>query len=527
MRLTVLAAMLAAACLDDPHALAPPVVDEPTDGLTTHSCLTRVRTDLPGDDWSPGSGWGVEFGRTSHMNWRTNGGRIHEADTPTFDSRVDEPYQFAVTLESGANSLEIGRCDAVDYCAWKTVDVNVVQGPGDPDCTFGGGLRLLRDFVLARAVHPHPDGWVLVEAVPGGEAGGLVKFDAEGKRVSQFGTDGLARPGEYVFGSLTAPDGNGFLVLTTQGNGHQLLSRLADDGTLDATLGTGGVAEVPTGDATSFIVLDLRAWTDGTFLLAGLATRDASTKPQPFLLALDASLHVSVSRFLGTGAPVDLGLRPFTDARIDADGTAWFLVDGTVVAGSLTADRTDFGVEGVFALDASDGAPAGFGAGGGTVAIGLRQYLQDGSARFRLRTVTGSSTALVELPGAPGDPYGNDRAVQVAVDDAGTAFAAYAVRTNPRSIWGWTQPLADGSGFQVARVKGGALDTAFGAGGTTLVRFEDAHLPVAVDATTDVPNALALDDAGRLLVVGTTRAPTGAWTPPYGTAGVGLVRLLP
>jgi uncharacterized delta-60 repeat protein len=241
------------------------------------------------------------------------------------------------------------------------------------------------------------------------------------------------------------------LVNGTLIGGDLELARLTGSGSLDTSFGSGGQVTTavlgPSVDQAANLVL---TQPDGKIVVVGTSFAQLDTDLSVARYNADGSLD---SSFNGNGI-VRFGsgsgqfLNP-TAVTVDASGRL-------LVAGYLPYFFGSYADFAVLRLNADGSPDTSFGTGG----------------RATVRSATGSTY---------------DKIHGVTVDSSGQVVLA-----------GISSSFITGSQFAVARLNAdGSKDTGFGSGGETTIRYGTGY-------TQDTASGLALDAAGRIVVVGTT-----------------------
>ena len=243
---------------------------------------------------------------------------------------------------------------------------------GQPDDAFGGGdgyveTQLGEASGFARAVAVTGGGQILVagDASAGGLSHGyLARYDADGTLDATFGDAGVADLGVMVpRGIALRPDGG----VVVAGSGSQYtsggtaygvvrLTAVSSSGTTDAGFGNGGSASYvlgsPASDSTAYALLRR---SDGSLVIAGSAWSDG-----------DNALDFLLARFSPTG---ELLGKTLTEIGDRGEAEAYALAqdgDGRLVAAGYTNDAG--GYRWAAARYLADGtADAAFGTGGTVV----------------------------------------------------------------------------------------------------------------------------------------------------------------
>jgi uncharacterized delta-60 repeat protein len=361
----------------------------------------------------------------------------------------------------------------------------------------------------ARAVALQPDGKIVVAGTASNGSDddlALMRLDTDGVQDAGFGFDGtaltdLAGRNDRAAALVVQPDGR-LVVAGTSGDGSDrefVLVRYFPDGSLDGSFGAGGVAVTDFG-ATEDIAGALVLQSDGGLVVAGYRWNDTHMETE-FALARyrgdgtpDSNFGVGgkVTTALGgtAGYPVALAPQPdgkvvlasglhsdFIVVRYAADGS----LDSTFNPGGATPGVavTDFSGASEWAsavLVQPDGAIVAAGRSNSTLA--LARYTPDGS----LDSSFGTNGRVT--PGVSVNSVG-----AIALQPDGKILVTAGM---------WNQANTNNDFGLVRLTSAGLLDMA-----------------VAKDAIgneDDIPAALAVDPAGRVLVAGLSNAGVNATT---------------
>ncbi len=157
----------------------------------------------------------------------------------------------------------------------QNVDLLVADPPGTLDETFNGvgmvGLALSDKTVAAKGVAVQADGRIVVVGKHSGGQFAIARFLEDGTLDASFGSGGTvvsAKNGE-LNGVAIQP--NGRIVAVGTGSPHITLMRVLADGKLDPTFGNSGYASLGSGSAASSKGLGLVLQSDGKIVAAGSA----------------------------------------------------------------------------------------------------------------------------------------------------------------------------------------------------------------------------------------------------------------
>ncbi len=305
--------------------------------------------------------------------------------------------------------------------------------------------------------------------------------------VARFGSDlafGAAFDAGEVAASALAVQPNGMLLLGGVRAGHAALARLARDGSLDGTFGTGGSLTTTLGDASAVRALALTA--DGRVVAAG-AKRVAT------------DFDVTVVRYAESGAldttwgTAGIVAMPFGPGD-DGIRTAVLAPDGKLVVAGYAYNGMDFDI--LVARLLPDGKlDPSFGNGTGRVI-----YDRPGTSQFAYGIVVqpdgkivvsgqgGPGTVVLRLnaDGALDALFGTQG---VTVISEGDAFGV-ALRPDGKLTVAGAAPAR---GFFASRLTpSGAVDATFGQNGIVTTQFDADARGIA----------FALDPNGKLVVAG-------------------------
>lgn len=387
---------------------------------------------------------------------------------PTFNmtGRVKTPMGFAGDDVTRIATQINGKIVCAGYSENASGDYDFAvlrfNADGSLDTTFNGVGKLLQpvgpglDYATGLAIQP--DGKIIVSgaAFNGKDDDiALVRLNPDGSLDPGFGAGGI------VTTSISGQDRGAALALQYDGKivvagyvfspdgGGMVLARYNPDGSLDTGFGNGGIVEDQGGGAWDFGARDVKVQPDGKIVVAGEGFRDN------LILVVFAA-----ARFLPDGTP---------DAAFGSGGKVFSQVRG----GVSRAFSLALGEDGAIFL-------------GGGSSDGKGEFSDYTAARYR--AADGSLDPAFGAGGVAiahvGDWLNLGHAVLVQPD--GKVLLAGQRYENP----------ATGHNFGVVRYgAGGALDTAFGAGGLVNVDWNNGF---------DRATAMEIQPDGKILVAGTT-----------------------
>ncbi len=422
-----------------------------------------------------------------------------------FSNIVFEPDGAFTAVGSGLASL--GDLGSGFAPVLTRTDAN-----GNADTAFGASgevmFRAGGSFDRAQAVAVQPDGKVLVGGWAYDSGGvGVVRLDENGELDTTFAEEGsLLRSDNLSYVSSLAADENGRVLVSGLSAGRDfpgfVVERYLESGELDATFGTEGVAGgLLVGDleATGF---SMTVASDGTIYLVGQTDVDETTT-EFGVLALSADGD-RMSSFGADGAATSafgMGRSTGTHVALQPDGHVVVLGLGsnqvTLVRFSASGVLDD-GFGPIVVSDATGALPLGLAVqpDGGIIAVA-----GDTAGNLTIMRLTssgqpdpsfGSSGVVTETFGG-NDYYGLYVSVGLAVlPDGGIALGLASARDDGLVETGMLlRYLSDGSP-DLDFAPGGQQEVALGGGSTAF-------------------HAMALDESGRLVVVGRT------WTANEGS----------
>ena len=383
------------------------------------------------------------------------GGKV----TSSVGGKDDISYSVALQLD--------GKIIVAGYMvnSGNTADFALARytASGAPDTGFGNGGKVTTDFAgkddFGYSVALQPDGKIVVAGFATNASGGtdfaMARYTTAGVLDTGFGTGGKVTTdfaGKNDFGSSLAlqPDGKiivaGYTINATD-NANFALARYTASGVLDTGFGTGGKVTTGfgTGNAVGFGVA-LQA--DGKILVTGYSD-------------LNSTISFALARYTASGAQ-DAGFG--TGGRVTTsfgDGSVGYSVavqpDGKiVVAGASTSSS-------------------------GNYSFSLARY---------------SAGGILD----PG--FGNGGKVMTSVFGRLEPRRSVAIQGDGKIVVAGNSTAISNSGnlALMRYTASGALDTAFGIGGTVSTR---------VGSSSDKASSIALQPDGKIVVVGSSTSSNG------------------
>ncbi len=487
---------------------------------------------------------------------------------------------FATALAVGADGGVFVGSAGVDFTVLHLTAVGAL----DPAYGTAGIATLGAVPGNVAALALQPDGkLVLAGTTSGAPACAVIRLDATGARDAAFGTRvfDFGAVGARANGVAIAPDGT--VVVAGDAPSSSAVrfgvARLATDGNFVAAFGGGGTGRLttvvgPGDDALAAIAIAA----DGTIVAAGFAFDGTRTQ---FLVArfdaagaLDPAFGSGglVTTALSTGNDAARGVAVLADGRIVvagyADsaqlGVARYLPTGTLdptfgnggkivlpgvlgLASAVASDGTiyvagqagshDFAVA---ALDPSGALHGGFGASG------IAKLVAGGTRSYQARAISIDPSGALVLAGLRYDPasaanhtdtalvrFGSSGTIDGAFGTGGVAVTSVAPYDFANAVTlqadgaivvagGTSEGVGTGlQDFVIERyLASGALDPAFGAGGTVTLDLGGA----------DEATGVVVQPDGAIVVAGTSTAagtfalarfaPDGALDATFGVAGI-------
>jgi uncharacterized delta-60 repeat protein len=380
-----------------------------------------------------------------------------------------------------------------------------LTGDGALDSTFSGDGKQLVD--------PNPIAWNVSEfaylALDSGDrivvAGGAytgnghhshfttIRVDSEGSLDTTFSDDGIQVINFDGFSSkanaVTVDTADRILIIGVSGADFAM-ARLTKSGTLDTTFSSDGKLLTDIVQSNDEFVTDIEYQADGKVLVLGQSNYGSTAIAR---YTTDGSLDAS----FGTAGTLIIESDVFYSMAVDSLNR--IVLAGNTLIARLNADGSpdmSFGTEGrqsvgMFVTDSGAGLVvdnlgriimSGYSHGPGQRDFAVIRLDSDGW----LDTTFGDGRQTVDFNS--GDDYGNS----VAVDSIGRIL-----------ISGVTYQAATGADFAVARLNAdGSLDTTFGVDGKQIFDFGN---------TEDTVRQVIVDDTDRIVVVGdTNQTTTGA-----------------
>jgi uncharacterized delta-60 repeat protein len=405
---------------------------------------------------------------------------------------------------------------------------------GLPDPTFGTGGQVLSSIAGgANAVIAQPDGKIMIA---GGNNGNFLvsRHNLDGSLDGSFGSGGYTTTdfGSNLDGASAValqPQANGTnkilaagRTISKHGNGNNefALARYTATGVLDTTFGSKGTVVTALAGTTSAGAIAMAVDSSGRILVAGWANASHVAALVRYTAngALDTSFGSAgqLVTSIGTNGGVSVALQPdgkivLAGTQLDPANNDWEFLTARFNANG-TADAT-FGSGGVAT------AHPGFGDSVGGITI-------DGSGRILVAGAEGSGPPYVPVagyyllrytPGGTLDGGFGSGGIVTLINPAGWHngnVRGVAVQPDGKIVLGGNiyDDVAQASHLVGVRVSPtGTVDTGYGAAGWASAQF----------TYNEDPRALALQQDGRLVIVGSAR-PTSAPQP----TDVALVRFL-
>ncbi len=377
---------------------------------------------------------------------------------------------------------------------------------GSPDTAFGNDgvatANLGEDACTSEdSVLVQSNGKVIVAGERSGKLA-IVRFNGSGSLDTSYGSSGVATinlGAAYAIASsrvrsLLQP--NGKLIVATSGIDGFAVVRLAQDGSLDGSFGSGGVAAVAQLVLTRAIGLQA----DGKIVFAGGDLAGTPSASNPGVLARfnpDGSLDSSFGT-AGT-AQLDFGFGGMAPAVVAPDSSGGFVVMGGATA-CVASDESCIVTFSANALArfTSAGLPdMSFGDDGQVVASPLGNVVTGARNSHPKAAIAQPDGSVI----VTGDSYAYD-----------------------------THPYPGGSGFALAKyTRDGRIDSRFGDGGFVATSLVSDPSTLPTTATTALRQA-----NGKIVVVGGARSsvsgrvrfavarylPDGSLDPVFGTGGI-------
>ncbi len=528
MRLSIGAVFLLLGCEATITENSPPVVSEPVAGFTTDRALVRVHMSAPGDGAS--SGQSTSYGG-GHANWRINGGATTEVSRPINDRDPIHPFVFSAIVPEGSSSLELGRCNDVDQCGYTKVNVVLKTASGSPDPSFGGAGQLIEPRLgRAEGVAVLPDGRVLI-AAEGNESPpkmGLIMFKPDGHKDLTWGTNGVASltvVNARAF-LLPRPGGGVLAIFSRPSAGQTYVARFDAAGKLDTAFADpalgGEVRGFPWQGPSGGVILDAVVDGAGHVVVAGQAQASDLGSAPPFIQTVDFDLNSLAVMELATGAPVAANV---VAASLDKTGRAAFLLDDRLTRGSTAGVETTFGTAGRVDLPSNFSSTGAVALRADGTVVSVRKTAS--SLHVSWVTATGVVSSF-EVPSDGPPPAMGDWPMVLKESAAGVYLASTGLRPSDATR-AWTMENEPGSDIVVFRLNAGAIDTTFGTAGRADASMALSWAPVSTESLLDTPLAMAIDPAGKPVVVGGSATTTQATLDSYTKRGPGMaaVKFIP
>lgn len=393
--------------------------------------------------------------------------------------------------------------------------------PGDLDPTFSGDGKLTDGVGRANRVVIQPDGKIVVVGADHNNNGfAVARYNPNGSPDTDFGGgDGKVTTDigfSYEIANAVALQSDGKIVAvgtTWDGSGsqwgHFSLVRYNPDGSLDLTFG-GGDGVVVTADlGTGWVEANAVAiQSDGKIVAAGMSDYFLYDFPELTVIRYNPDGSLDLPFGVGGKAKIPWGPGPFGGLApaVENATSAAIQPDGKIIAAGYTYGFWDFSA--VVRLNSNGSFDSTFGGGDGVVVTDIGSgadvahsvaiqsdgkivtagYSNNGSnddfALVRY-TPSGSIDTTFDSDGKVVTPIGsgNDVARTVAVQSDGKILVAGYSDNGPDEDFALARYNSDGS-----------PDTTFGGG--------DGKTTADFDSSEDSASGMALDSAGRAVVVG-------------------------
>jgi hypothetical protein len=524
MTCRVLAFLALAGCPSTLETTAPQLV-EPLDGTTIDRCVVRVRIDPPGRDLKY-----VESAQF-YAAYKLDGGAPIHARAWTQDRDPTASFVFPVTLHTGANRLEVGRCDG-DECGWSTANVTVAQHPGSPDCAAPGSGSLITTLPWSSKTRAIALGGgrfaTSHDAGTGPLAHTTLTWSAADGSIDTSMTTTTMPFDVGVPVLASRPTGGWFGAFQRPGNSH--LVRIGTNGVLDTTFGTNGSLDVRAPDNRGLGIMTLTPASGGGYYAGGTVEVPAMPLSRiPFGMHVDEQGVVTSFTELDPGS----GVWETMDIAIDESGRfratvtdAGTRMNNFVLAGTIGSGiTTNYGTQGHAALP-SDPGVSSITLDGVVVTVA---QLHEGDLRILRLDGNGAPVSTIELPLQSPYPTGLDVRPRMWSAPDGSLYVTVTVGHDPEVARSWGTDPQVGTDVATVRIRNGALDTSFGDAGISKVSSMLAYDPISTETVYDTALALGPSASGGPAMLTYSQSTPTTAQGEYTVRGpaLGRIELLP
>jgi uncharacterized delta-60 repeat protein len=420
---------------------------------------------------------------------------------------------LGVALQSDGKIVMMGATDNYYF------SVTRLNAYGNLDTSFDTDGKHIIFFGSIRAVALQPDNKFLVAGeTTSGDA--VMRLNSDGTTDNSFGSDGTEHVPGFAFGPTSlAVQSDGKIVLAGSAGPQGInfgVERVNNDGSLDTSFGSGGLATITFGNGSSAnndqataVAID----PIGRVIVAGSSSVNAGD----FAVALLSSNGSLDTSFNGSGKQtIDFGTPAFAYGLALQSGGKIVAVGQT---GLFQNSVSDFAVA---RLNVDGGVDNSFGTGGEVTTPFPRSAQEQvfGSHSVAVQpdgkiVMVGSTESSVTSPpsgafivarykadGSLDNTFGtNGRA---AIDFSGTfVFAdSVAVQSDGKLVVAGVSQGGGASLFAVARLNSdGSLDTSFGSAGTRTI---------AIGTVYDYASSIALQSDGKIVLAGQSNTDSGS-----------------
>ena len=200
--------------------------------------------------------------------------------------------------------------------------------PGDLDASFGGDGKQTTDFGAGEAAYDvalQPDGKIVALGRSQGKVA-LARYNADGSLDESFSGDGKQISDFETEASSVALQADGKIVAAGSYHSDFALERYNDDGSLDTSFGAGGLRTTDFGGSDYGDALEIQA--DGKIVVVGRAEQDFAVARYDEDGTLDASF--------GTGGKQTTHLGDYWGGDSDSAGDVAIQEDGKIVVVGTT-----------------------------------------------------------------------------------------------------------------------------------------------------------------------------------------------